>query len=120
MVKGILNIELERTVENNIKLEELNCTHYLGIARTIKVLKKGYDNHTINFNKEKFSNNFVDEMLCYEVGKNNDTVLITDDGKTKEGIITTFKEKGYPEKTMELDKYLQFIGYTLPPSAVHG
>ena len=116
MVKGYLDHELEPTFENNIKLHELNNNHYLGIARTIKVLKKGFRQ---NLNKEKFSKNFMDEILCCEIGKSNDTILITDDGKTKEGIITTFKEKGYPEKTMELDKYLRFIGYSLPPPTVY-
>lgn len=85
-------------------LDELNDTHYFGIARTLKVLNNGYG---YDFLSDDFLNNFVDQAICDELGKNDDTILVTDDS----GVISTFIEKNAANRTMKLNDYLNYIGF---------
>lgn len=105
-IKGLLKIDI--TNINPDILTELHEAHYFGLARTIKVLNKGY--HSDNLSKD-FLNNFVDQAICDIMSKNDNSILVSDDGLSKEGIITTFKDKNSANRTMTLSEFLNYVGY---------
>jgi hypothetical protein len=105
-IKGLLKIDI--TNINPEILNELHEAHYFGLARTIKVLNKGY--HSDNLSKD-FLNNFVDQAICDIMAKNDDSILVSDDGLSKEGVRTTFIDKKCPNRTMSLSEFLNYIEY---------
>ncbi len=105
-IKGLLNIDYENV--NPVILNELHEAHYFGLARTIKVLSKGYHSDRLSKN---FLNHFVDQAICDVISKNGNSVLVTNDGLSKEGIRTTFIDKNSSHRTMSLNDFFNHVGY---------